>query len=787
MRGLFLAVVLVFNPFLAVFSPVAEPPEAKSSPYIYRIRAGGCNGVVPTRQFTGFRVRGKAGIYTALHGVAGCTSIVASQDYGDGLKSTSLNVDVEVAQVDVSHDIALLSSSTLAGPSSDGLPLGRESDIRVDEDQLVVGYPGGLTTQFARHGKLTERKKLKDMISPQDPHYDDMVKRSSPKMDLMVYHMEFHIKPGDSGAPVLTPGGKVVGMADGGVDSGSNEMTWAIPLSDIHLISRDTAGDEYDHLTIVDPAKALGFSTAFPEQIKREVKPKEVSAQTVHSFSSRSVMWIGVSNGSETLENSTVIDVKYDGRRKRSYVAVDNEGTMPGAGAQEGSQRIRLAATTIDGVQYQQRDTSLCADVGPPMGELDALQQAIYDQLSMPMGSLSANYLGDDQINGLNAKHYLLEESIPLQVDQNGIASESVTSAEFWLWNDYMIQLNLVTAATYDDPAADQPVAVVMIFSMGFTDINAAQQITLPATCRSQTQAYATAIPTSRYATANSTPKITATIENVDVQHNVSRRGSNGMAVLLTFTTENAQGRTGIAAVAVYSDAGIPLKAYNDDYRAENGTLAAWETYTPPDMSSRYEGAEVFLPYEEINLIEGIHNLELVAYVADTVSGELLAVTDPIKFTVQHDIGAAEPWVGMDGSVSKDLKMVVAFVSAASEAEINALYYLDPSYLTEFYAGAALQLVEEDIDMLMTQGLYMDAYFDAERSYIRSIEQVGSSSVDVEYCEYWQNTFYDGNTSKVVDTLPIAATPQRITLEVIGDKLYIFNVEFHDDLTLCAP
>src|SRR5687767_797308 len=81
----------------------AQPREL---PHVYLVKAAGCQVRPSERSQTGFRVSDPArkGLVTALHGVAGCSSLSARNDRGDVFN------DLFVFMVDVEADVALLSS-----------------------------------------------------------------------------------------------------------------------------------------------------------------------------------------------------------------------------------------------------------------------------------------------------------------------------------------------------------------------------------------------------------------------------------------------------------------------------------------------------------------------------------------------------------------------------------------------------------------------------------------------------------------------------------------------------
>jgi hypothetical protein len=388
----------------------------------------------------------------------------------------------------------------------------------------------------------------------------------------------------------------------------------------------------------------------------------------------------------------------------------------------------------------------------------------------------------------VNTRHYLLVNSIPLKADDNGVGVQTLAIGEMWVSDaGYLVRANAVAEATYDDPAAQNRADAVVLFSIDFSDINGDVRIDVPVTC----QAQATATTQSgglSFGEATPRPQLkpAAQIQDVEVIHNVTRSGSPGMVISLSVSTQNSQGGESTATVGVYGPDGIPLLGYSDPYKAPDGTFEAWTTFRPDD-SPRPLPIEVFVLYDQLNLVEGFHNLELVAGIWDEASGELVATSKPFTFTIMHSSGAAEPWVGVNGSASANLKAFVAFISEASNAESYALYNLNADYVRDYYSGAALQKVNDDIATLLSSGRRLVATFDPKRSYIRNIEAAGQDKVDVEYCEYWQNTVYDAQTSQVVNQTPLTAVPQRITLWVNGGKTYITGFEMHDDPTLCKP
>jgi hypothetical protein len=175
---------------------------------------------------TGFKgqANGMIGIVTALHGVVGCPDLLAYnlQDSYRGLR---------ISAVDIPNDAAFLTSAELQ--SERGEPLTAASGYR-GEDLRVVGYPQALTYQLSHRVEthLTPLRFLEEIL-PADVR-NDLASRGSPEVDQEVFSLAAAIQEGHSGAPILSWGGEVVGIADGGLRSGTVDVGWAIPVWNLH-------------------------------------------------------------------------------------------------------------------------------------------------------------------------------------------------------------------------------------------------------------------------------------------------------------------------------------------------------------------------------------------------------------------------------------------------------------------------------------------------------------------------------------------------------------------------
>ena len=211
----------------ACLAATARSAAFEPSPSVYRLKIGGCHFAPAERILTGFRVAGKQGIVTALHGVVDCANINAVPD-GSGQPFLGLTL----RDVDVAHDVAVLSSPELDAAPLTGLPVVAELESQY-EDLTLLGYPLGLDKQLPTMDvKVTDKAQLENFI-PASQDRTTLRQRMSPDLSIQVLSVRAHVLPGHSGAPLLDASGSVVGVANGGLEGGTVEIAWAIAWPDI--------------------------------------------------------------------------------------------------------------------------------------------------------------------------------------------------------------------------------------------------------------------------------------------------------------------------------------------------------------------------------------------------------------------------------------------------------------------------------------------------------------------------------------------------------------------------
>ena len=150
---------------------------------------------------SGFRttVDGEVGIVTTLHGVVGCRAVAAEN-------ATERGRGLEIAMVDVSRDVAFLSSDAL----------------RTDRSLRVSASPPSVAGADA--------VPIRDLATADQ--LAALTDRRSPRPEIVVFHRAGSSHHDNFGAPVLDGAGAIVGV-ENGVDGASGSLGWVVAYQGI--------------------------------------------------------------------------------------------------------------------------------------------------------------------------------------------------------------------------------------------------------------------------------------------------------------------------------------------------------------------------------------------------------------------------------------------------------------------------------------------------------------------------------------------------------------------------
>lgn len=114
--------------------------------------------------------------------------------------------------------------------------------------------------------------------------------------------------------------------------------------------------------------------------------------------------------------------------------------------------------------------------------------------------------------------------------------------------------------------------------------------------------------------------KISGQIKDVRVEHNVFKEGVKGMKILVDFTVQNMKGIDGSCAVYFYYKDGRTVKDKNQRYYTAAGDAATHTNIKPGYDSTVYTDWEIFMPYNELEVGTGKHELKFYCQIWENSS-----------------------------------------------------------------------------------------------------------------------------------------------------------------------
>ncbi|MCZ7360732.1 MAG: PKD domain-containing protein, partial [Candidatus Methanoperedens sp.] len=122
-----------------------------------------------------------------------------------------------------------------------------------------------------------------------------------------------------------------------------------------------------------------------------------------------------------------------------------------------------------------------------------------------------------------------------------------------------------------------------------------------------------------------------AKIEDISVDYDVWEGDSYGMRIHVSFTVNNLKDMNGRANAYFFTADGMALNDFNQKYYTTDGKVASWMDFTPSYENSRYDDLTIFMPYSELHMAPGQHNLKF--YVSINYKGTSLYKSAWVPFT----------------------------------------------------------------------------------------------------------------------------------------------------------
>jgi len=218
---------------------------------VVKVETGGSAG-------SGFIWHDQHHAVTSLHVVDGHGNITVSYVDDQGrIESTSR---AEVERVLVDADLVLL---RIADPLSRPPLEVSTTPPTVNQSLSALGFPLNIAGYSSTDVKVRFGGRQLRTILPRKV-LDRIT--SYPSLSLEILNIEANLVPGHSGAPIIDHQGRVVGVADGGLEDGAVGICWGIPAAQLGVLRQSTRA------TMPNSA---GISELFAADLDADVGPTE--------------------------------------------------------------------------------------------------------------------------------------------------------------------------------------------------------------------------------------------------------------------------------------------------------------------------------------------------------------------------------------------------------------------------------------------------------------------------------------------------------------------------------
>lgn len=108
-----------------------------------------------------------------------------------------------------------------------------------------------------------------------------------------------------------------------------------------------------------------------------------------------------------------------------------------------------------------------------------------------------------------------------------------------------------------------------------------------------------------------------------------------GLEIHIDFEVDNLSGKTCEIAVYFEFDNGVILKDYNNNYRTTDGQVAISSNFVPPYTGTRFNDFTLFIPYSELHIASGVHNLRYNIIIFDKSTNKAVCRSGYYNFGLQ--------------------------------------------------------------------------------------------------------------------------------------------------------
>ena len=246
------SVRLLFQGFVLTMGALASaqstqlPPDAfdGAARALVRLIAEGCpsaqEGQVATRISQGFFL-GPGEVLTVRHAVAGCQQVTVLVFGGEEHHEEIHRSPAQAVKSLSEADLVLLRLENAPEGMAWPVPLVvTKSPLPDTEIFAIARFKTDISSPQDKRLRVAQGgRRLRNIVDGKARA--ELESRKSPSLDMQIIKLDgVTITPGTSGAPIIDAAGQVVAIADGGLDGGLTQLTWAIPAEEVERLRSST-------------------------------------------------------------------------------------------------------------------------------------------------------------------------------------------------------------------------------------------------------------------------------------------------------------------------------------------------------------------------------------------------------------------------------------------------------------------------------------------------------------------------------------------------------------------
>ncbi len=218
-------VVFICISFSCLFSHGQAETKLTIAKTVVRIKSGG-------RSSTGFFWKNGSDIVATLHSIGNKNSI---RIY---IPAKNNWYDATIKRIHKSSDLVLLRVQGVT--SSHYISTKYQNQPPIDRGAFSIGYISGNGSYQDRDFKvgLLQGNKLRNLLPASAEN--EIAKLSFPSLETEITYLKGHLLKGFSGSPVVDHSGRLIGVADGGLNNGAASISWCIAAKSLDKLESST-------------------------------------------------------------------------------------------------------------------------------------------------------------------------------------------------------------------------------------------------------------------------------------------------------------------------------------------------------------------------------------------------------------------------------------------------------------------------------------------------------------------------------------------------------------------